>query len=216
MKFPNAYKGVKKIWLAELLMLLVTVLSIVMIIVVGRNSLIVDNEFIAMREGTAGVAAGLGIAAGIIALIAFLLNLFGVIGARKDDDNFTAALFATLIGIITTAVSSIWNTNLRLANWMDTITSICSLFASYFVLTGIASLADKCLDNETKEIALKSRTLLEATFCVSVIVKFIRNIFNIQNGTVLLIMGIGALVMELISFVLYMRALSRGKTMLAR
>ena len=216
MKFPNAYKGVKKIWLAELLMLLVTVLSIVMIIVVGRNSLIVDNEFIAMREGTAGVAAGLGIAAGIIALIAFLLNLFGVISARKDDDNFKAALFATLIGIITTGISSFWSSNLRLANWMDTITSICSLFASYFVLSGIASLADKYPDNETKALALKSRTLLEATFCVSAILKFVRNIFNIQNETVLLIMGVGALVMEFISFLLYMRALSRGKTMLAR
>ena len=38
MRYPNAFSGVKKIWLAEILMLFAAVLSIVLIFVVAANS----------------------------------------------------------------------------------------------------------------------------------------------------------------------------------
>lgn len=217
MRFPNAFSGVKKIWLAELLMLLAAVVGIILIVVIAANSTLVGEEVIINKEAVETPAAILGIAAGVIALVAFILNLIGLIVARKDDGAFKIALIVTVLGVIASAVSSIWSTNAGLVKWMDTLITIFSMFASYYVLTGIANLAEQMLDPATKALALKSRTLVEGTFCATVIFKLIINIFKIQDGsTIYTIISIVALVLELVSYILYLRALSKGKKMLAQ
>ena len=44
MRFPNAYRGVKKIWLAEMLMLLAAIVGIVLLIVVAANGTMVGED----------------------------------------------------------------------------------------------------------------------------------------------------------------------------
>jgi hypothetical protein len=217
MRFPNAFSGVKKIYVAELLMLLVAVIGIILVVVIANNSVLVDDVII-FNEGAAGTPVTiLSIATAVIALIAFVLNLVGLIVARKDDSGFRIALIVTVLGIIASAVSAIWSNNAGLVKWMDTLTTIFSMFASYYVLTGIANLADQILDAETKALALKSRTLVEGSFCATVVFKLIINIFKIQDGSTLyIIFSVVALLLELVSYILYLRALSKGKKMLAK
>jgi hypothetical protein len=217
MRFPNAFRGVKKIWLAELLMLLAAIVGIVLIVVIAANSSLVGEEVIVNEDAVKTPAAILGIGTALIALVAFVLNLLGLINARKDDSAFSIALLVTLLGIVASVISSIWSGNQGLVKWMDTVLTICSMFASYYVLTGIANLAEQFPDEATKALALKSRTLVEGTFCATAIFKLIISIFKIQDGsTIYTILSIVALVLELVSYVLYLRALSKGKKMLAK
>lgn len=217
MRFPNAFRGVKKIWLAEMLMLLAAVIGIILIVVIAANSTLVDGQVVVDKTAVETPAAILGICTALIALVAFVLNLVGLINARKDDSAFKIALFVTLLGIVASAISSIWSGNQGLVKWMDTVLTICSMFASYYVLTGIANLAEQFPDEATKALALKSRTLVEGTFCATAIFKLIISIFKIQDGsTIYTILSIIALVLELVSYILYLRALSKGKKMLAK
>ncbi len=217
MRFPNAFSGVKKIWLAEILMLLAAVIGIILIFVIGANGTLVGENEIVINEAAKTPISILGIASGVIALLAFILNLVGLIIARKDDSGFKIALLVTVLGVIASAISAIWSTNAGLVKWMDTLTTIFSMFASYYVLTGIANLADQIPDAETKALALKSRTLVEGSFCLTVIFKLIINIFKIQNGsTIYTILAVVAMLLELVSYILYLRALSKGKKMLAK
>ena len=175
MKYPNAFKGVKKIWIAEILMLIVAVLGIVSVFVIAANSVVIDESAraAACRE------------------------------VVRDVKELNA--------------NAIWSTNVILVRWMDVITTLCNLFASYYVLTGIASLANTYPDTETRDLALKSRTWLMGTFCATAIMKIILSIFNIQSGTTFAtILGIVGLVLEIVSYILYLRALNRGKNMLER
>ena len=216
MRFPNAFRGVKKIWLAEMLMLLAVILGIVLVFVIAGNCTI-DGDDVEITGAETPIAI-LTIGAALVALIAFVLNLVGLINARKDDSGFRIALLVTVLGIIASAISSIWgNDNKNLAKWMEIAITICSMWASYYVLTGIANLAEQYPDPKTKELALKSRTLVEGSFCATAIVKFIINIFNIKDGsTIYTILAIVAALLELASYVLYLRALSKGKKMLAK
>ena len=217
MRFPNAFSGVKKIWLAEILMLLAAVIGIILIFVIAANGTLVGEDEIVINEAAKTPISILGIVSAVVALVAFVLNLVGLIIARKDDSGFRIALLVTVLGIIASAVSAIWSTNAGLVKWMDTLTTIFSMFASYYVLTGIANLADQIPDAETKALALKSRTLVEGSFCLTVIFKLIINIFNIQNGsTIYTILAVVAMLLELVSYILYLRALSKGKKMLAK
>ena len=217
MKFPNAFRGVKKIWLAELLMLLAAVVGIILVVVIAMNSTLVGEEVVVNKEAVETPAAILGIATALIALVAFVLNLVGLINAHKDDAAFRIALLVTVLGIVASAISAIWSNNQVLNKWMDTALTIFSMLASYYVLTGIANLADKYPDPATKALALKSRTLVEGSFCATALFKLIISIFKIQDGsTISTILSVVALLLELVSYILYLRALSKGKQMLAK
>jgi hypothetical protein len=216
MRFPNAYRGVKKIWLAEMLMLLAAIVGIIMVIVMAANGTMVGEDIV-INEGVKTPIAVLGIVTAVILLIGFILNLIGLINANNDDSAFRIALLVTVLGVVASAISAIWSNNETLNKWMDTATTICSMFASYYVLTGIANLAEKMSDAATKALALKSRTLVEGSFCATALFKLIISIFKIQDGsTIYTIMSIVALLLELVSYILYLRALSKGKKMLAK
>ena len=215
MRFPNAYRGVKKIWLAEMLMLLAAIVGIVIVIVAAMNGSMVGEDIV-INEGVKTPIAILGIVTAVIALVAFILNLIGLINANNDDSAFRIALLVTILGVVASAISAIWSNNETLNKWMDTAITICSMFASYYVLTGIANLAEKMSDAATKALALKSRTLVEGSFCATALFKLIISIFKIQNGsTISTILAVVALLLELVSYILYLRALSKGKKMLA-
>ena len=216
MRFPNAFRGIKKIWLAELLMLLAAVVGIIMVIVMATNGTMVGEDII-INESVKTPIAILGIVTAVIALVAFILNLVGLINANNDDPAFRIALLVTILGIVASAISAIWSNNETLNKWMDTALTICSLFASYYVLTGIANLAEKMSDAATKALALKSRTLVEGSFCATALFKLIISIFKIQSGsTIHTILAVIALLLELVSYILYLRALNKGKQMLAK
>jgi len=216
MRFPNAFRGIKKIWLAEMLMLLAAIVGIVIVIVAATNGSMVGEDIV-ISESVKTPITVLSIITAVIALVAFILNLVGLINARTDDSAFRIALLVTLLGIAASVVQVIWSKNQGLVKWMDTLTTIFSMFATYYVLTGIANLAEKLSDSATKALALKSRTLVEGTFCATAIFKLIINIFKIQEtSTIYLILSIVALVLELVSYILYLRALSKGKKMLAQ
>ena len=215
MRFPNAYRGVKKIWLAEMLMLLAAIVGIVIVIVAAMNGSMVGEDIV-INEGVKTPIAVLGIVTAVILLIGFILNLVGLINANNDDSAFRIALLVTILGVVASAISAIWSNNETLNKWMDTATTICSMFASYYVLTGIANLAEKMSDAATKALALKSRTLVEGSFCATALFKLIISIFKIQDGsTISTILAVVALLLELVSYILYLRALSKGKKMLA-
>ena len=216
MRFPNAYRGIKKIWIAELLMLLATILSIVIIVIPAVNGVNLSVEQNLSQAYYAPTIASLALTVAFVGLVAFFLILLGVIVARVDDENFRIALYVTILGIAASIVSAIWTNNQRLTDWMDIAITICSLFASFYILTGIASLAGKFGDEETRKVVLKARLWLEGSFCLTAILKFITVVFRIENETLLLVLGIGALVVEIISYILYLMALKRGKNMLAK
>ena len=216
MRFPNAFRGVKKIWLAEMLMLLAAIVGIIIVIVMAANGTMVGEDIV-INEGVKTPIAVFGIVTAVIALVAFILNLIGLINANNDDSAFRIALLVTILGIAASAISAIWSNNETLNKWMDTALTICSMFASYYVLTGIANLAEKMSDAATKAVALKSRTLVEGSFCATALFKLIISIFKIQNGsTISTILAVIALLLELVSYILYLRALSKGKKMLAK
>ena len=168
MKFPNTFKGIKKIWIAEMLMLLAAVLSIVLVFVIAGNSVVVDDVVVVNTEAVKTPTAIIGIGAAVIMLVAFLLNLIGIINCRKDDKNFINALFATLLGVVCGVVNAIWGeSNPRLGSWMEFVMVMESCYASYYVLTGVSNLSEAYPDEATKKLVDKSRNWLLGSFSLS-------------------------------------------------
>ena len=214
MKFPNTFKGIQKIWIAEMLMLLASVLSIVLLFVVANNSAVVEDVLVVAIDTPTQV---LSIASAVLMIVAFVLNLIGIINCHKDDKNFVNALIATVLGVICGIVNAIWGeAKPRLGEWMEFVMVMESCYASYYVLTGVSNLSEAYPDPQTKKLVDKSRNWLLGSFCLSAILKLIVDIFNIQDGTPKTIMGIVAVLAEIVSYVIYIMALNKSKKMLAR
>ena len=217
MKFPNTFKGIKKIWIAEMLMLVAAVLSIILLFVIAGNSTVVDDVVTINKEAVKVPTAIFGIGAAVLILVAFLLNLIGIINCRKDDKNFINALIATLLGVVCGIVNAIWGeAKPRLGSWMEFVMVMESCYASYYVLTGVSKLSEAYPDEATKKLVDKSRNWLLGSFSLSAGLKLIVDIFNIQDGTPKTIMAIVAALAEIVSYVIYLMALNKSKKMLAK
>ena len=217
MKFPNTFKGIKKIWIAEMLMLVAAVLSIILLFVIAGNSTVVEDVVTVNKEAVKVPTAIFGIGTAVLALVAFLLNLIGIINCRKDDKNFINALIATLLGVVCGIVNAIWGeAKPRLGSWMEFVMVMESCYASYYVLTGVSNLSEAYPDEATKKLVDKSRNWLLGSFSLSAGLKLIVDIFNIQDGTPKTIMAIVAVLAEIIAYVIYLMALNKSKKMLAK
>ena len=217
MKFPNTFKGIKKIWIAEILMLIASVLSIVLLFVVAGNSVVIEDVVVTNEEAVRTPTIIFGIGAAVLVVVAFLLNLIGMINCRKDDKNFVNALIATFLGVVCGVINAIWGEkNPRLGSWMEFVMVMESCYASYYILTGVSNLSDAYPDEATKKLVDKARNWVLGSFCISAILKLVVDIFNIQPGTPKTIMAIVAIVAEIISYVIYLMALNKSKKMLAK
>ena len=70
-----------------------------MVIVMAANGTMVGEDIV-INEGVTTPIAVLGIVTAVIALVAFILNLIGLINANNDDSAFRIALLLELVSYI--------------------------------------------------------------------------------------------------------------------
>ena len=211
MKFPNAFEGVKKIYLAEILGLVATVLSLVM---VAMTSFAGENP----AQGIVVAVAAILIVVFVLFLVAEILNIIGVSRASKDEGAFKTALYALLIGVVASLVGIIFNKNETVSNLCTTVNRIQEIVASYYIITGLINLADRLANAEVSARGKKVRGLLVCIWTVSALLSLVSIFFN-NNQTAETVIGVIALIAGIASVVaysLYIGLLGKAKNMLAK
>ena len=134
MRFPNAYKGVSRIYLAEILSLVAAILGIVSAIVVAA--------------GSGGTGAGLAIGGSfflavttVLILAGFIINIIGVSNASHDEPAFKTALLFIVLGILCSIVGSIFAGNPVIYSIALIVSRISEILVFWFCINGISNLA---------------------------------------------------------------------------
>ncbi len=236
MKYPNAFKGVSRIYSAELLKILAEVLSIVVVIIVAvaavglggsvengaLDNFNPDNANAAAIGGTTIITLLLSIAAGVISIIAFILNIVGVSNASKDEDKFKSALVLLLFGLIFSSVGSIiasWNQPLSTA--FTTARDVCEAISIFMILDGIRNLADNIGDTSTSSLAQKTIKIIIGVYAIIILAEIIGLILGLipaaatAAAVIVSVLGIIASVLDIIAYFIYLRTLAKAKKMLA-
>ena len=235
MKFPNAYSGVKKIFAAEIL----SVIGVIVLIVSAVLGLIAASAGIAAQsadEQTASAlyaaAVGFGIPTlilmlgfGVLAIVAFILQIVGVTRASKDERTFKNALFFILVGVIATATDAITGafSDLIGQTGLDLVSSICTnlskiatILVTYYIIAGVIALAEK-IGNE--KIEKQGRTiigLILIMLVLSLIATITSTVFQ-HNGTneiIASVLALASAIIDLIAYIIYLVFLGRAKKML--
>lgn len=218
MRYPNAAKGIKKIYLAEILGILAVVLAIVMGIMVAGSH--VDTSMGGEEAAQALQAANVGtpfVIVGVVMmllmLVSYFMNLSGVINASKDDEGFKRALWALLANIAFGVVAAILeNSNAKVASWLKVPSTLFELVVTIYVLEGIGNLARNLGKNDIADLSKQCRTWMMCALVLSAAAEVfvaLGTTGSVLNTT----SGIAAALLQIVAYVVYLRVLNQARLM---
>ncbi len=216
MQFPNAYKGVKKLWLAAVLNVIATLLMVAVAVLLFTNGLNPNGlaAGVPIAEGVVATAGALTLIMGLVIIVGAVLNLIGLVQGRKDEDHFKTALILVGLGLVLSVISSaITGSSPRAAKYIDTVSGLCTAFVNYFVMMAVASLAAKKADAAVQSAAEKAGKLVLAAIVCGEVLEAIT--YSMTNSTFTLILSLVGAAVHLVAYVYYLKVLGQAKAMLA-
>jgi drug/metabolite transporter (DMT)-like permease len=215
MQFPNALLGVKRIYRAEIIALIGAVVGVVAAIMSFVSIFSGGNSSLAGFVG-AGV---LLIAMAVLLFIAFIMNLVGLNTAKPDEVNFKNALIAVVVGILASILLGFAKEGTVLKELGETVSNICNFLSTYFVCTAIINLANTLNNNDMANRGLSARKAVMAVWIITIVLDIAGAGFTAASGNntiaiIATVIGIAAAIFEIVAYILYLKLLSRARTML--
>ena len=218
MRYPNAAKGIKKIWIAEILGILATVLAVVLVIMVSASHIdtSMSGEEAAQALETAKIAGpvvAFGVVMMLVMLVSYILNLIGILNASKDDVGFKNALWVLLASIaFGIGAAILQNSNPRAAHWLQVPSTLFELVVTIYVLDGIANLARNLGKNDIVDLSKQCRTWLMCALVLSAAAKVFVAL-GTEGSTLNTTSGIAAALLQIVAYVVYLWVLNKARLM---
>lgn len=222
MKFPNAAKGMKKIYTSEILKLIATIFliaAVIMIVIAVAGGQVGDNIGTALAGGGLIGAGVCAIVWMVLVIIGSILKLVGIINASHDEESFKSALIFWIIGAVAMIVSSILianNTNMA-GSLLNTFSELLQLFITIFVIAGGVKLADRL---NRGDVSAKGTNVLKLIIVVNILSLIAQLVSTFMGGIVTSVVAgvifLVALLLEVIQYFMYLSFLSKAKKMLIK
>ena len=220
MTFPNAAKGIKTLFIGELLAL-ISAISIGLSIIFSKP-IVSGNEVvdIAAAGGQLTMAAILISVGGIIAIVAYIMQLVGIAKAARDEEAFKGALylilFSILLSIAGTVLAYIFPTNNLLSGVGTVGTNIIEILVTFMIIGGIGTLGAKLNDATLQEKAAKLLGIIMTVIILRLIANIVILLFKESIAEVIVtILGIVILVFTLVQYIAYLSLLATARNTLA-
>lgn len=208
LNYPNAAQGVKKLYVAEILSLIGSII-LGAGIVFGIDGLFNDVAWMALLS-----VALIG-AAGVLLLISSINNLVGLSKASKDDQGYKVAfwmmIISMILSIIFCSISGVAKTMVSmniLANFclnMSTVLELLSILLAIRTTEKLLVLKGDAILAATGEVSL---FLMIAPFVVTVLLRIITFFTPAIIDTIL---SIVATVVQVFGYLMYLSFLSAAK-----
>ena len=222
MRFPNAAKGVKNIFTAQILQLIGNICA-----VIGSIILISSGVTAVLTNGSdAGLIAALSQAAGasifivaysILGLIAFIMLIVGIVNAKKDEESFKSALICLIIGIVVPIIGVLFSRVSRVVSSLCmSVGNLMGLFVTIFIISGIIKLADQL---NRGDVSTKGSNILKMIIVIAGIslILGIVSSFMMANAAIMvtaMILIVISLVLSVIQYIMFLTLLAQAKKML--
>lgn len=224
MTFTNGYNGVKKVFAAEILTLIVSVLSAVTLaigIVSATGLLQEDGDINTGAFAMAGIAGILVIVTMVLMIIALILELVGLGQAGKDEPMFKSAFILSIFSLVLSLANGILkafvnDTNSVLDDVVALVQRIFAIVVVFLVIAGIQSFAQKLGDEKMAKKAKSVSWLIAIPYLLGAIASLLPGIFGANNvsNTIAVILAIVGGVLTVIGSIVYLVYIGQAKKML--
>ena len=223
MRFPNAAKGIKKIFTAEILQIIASacaIFGIVVLISGGALALVQDNSDTALASFLSGAALAVVflIAFIVLLIIAFIMNLVGTINASHDEQNYKTALICLLISIGCSVVSGIFMAkNATVGGLFQSFSSLFNTISIIFVIAGSVKLADQLNRGDVSKLGSNIFKIILVIGVLSLVATIIASFMatNIASIVTVLVLFVVGLILSAVEYIMYVVFLGKAKKMLA-
>ena len=213
MTLPNAYKGVKKVFIAEILQIIGAILAIIGLLELA-GAIGVYQQF-GNVDGLEGLAASGGmftLIALTLSIIALILNLVGLKQASKDEPDRMAKAFAFAIATLILSVvvgvfqSLHWYSAAAVFNVLSTISQMCTII---FTIMGVSEVTQNIARQDVADMGPTILTISVIAIAVSIIASIIG---NVVGGVAAII----ALALMIVAYAVFLVFLGRATSALAK
>lgn len=219
MKFPNAAKGVKKIFNAEIISLIAALVGGAGIIL----GLIGASNETDESAGTTllAVSGALLIVSGIALLVAEIMNIIGFIQAAKDEEGIKRAVLCTVFSCAFAFAAFFENQTGFLGGLgtvLSTISTVLNMLVALFMIGGLMNLSAKCNRHDMVKRGHSILTTIVVSYLItlalSILIRFGAYTSSFGAGVINWLSGLSALFTVFI-YVLELIYLAKAKKMLA-
>lgn len=214
MKFPNAYKGIGKIYLAELLQLIGVVLLAIGV-AVGFFGMKSEGQVEAAVTSSLALGAFLSMLPGIILpMISLILSIIGLNEASEDEPTqlrtaFISSIAALALAIIASVIQSVNGESNLLGSFFELLSTLASLFVTIFTVGGISKLMTRIGRNDLVNRGNQILWLLVGAQIFEQIARML------PQGTFALILSFAGLMFSVVMYFLYLGFLNHSRNALA-
>ncbi len=221
MSFPNGYKGVSKLFAAEILMLISSVILVVSGgIGIGIASLTAATQLTVAAVAAIGIVGILILAASIVVLIAMIIKLVGLAQAGRDERNFKIAfnisIFVLVLAVASAVLKLIMGATSGIDEVVQLIQRIGEIVVIFLVIGGIQSFATSLGNERIMRRGSAIAWIIAIPYALGAIADMIPGFFG-ESSTAVSISGIMTLVggvLGIIGSILYLVYLGQAKRML--
>ncbi len=207
----NAYKGIKKIFVAEMF----AVLSVFIVIF----SVIISYTSVDLMVATVVLSFSI-----VLEVLEFILIFFGACQAVKDEKGFNNVRILVIFLVIITVIQTITVGNGILTKGLGIANNVLELFLILNVIKACVTIADKLKDKKVSDLGKNAVKVAIATFFISLALYLTIYVIGARSGGVIteisdtleVVIIIGSLISLLIAYFMYIRMLSKTVKMLEK
>ena len=219
MSFPNTAKGIKRIYIAEILKLFAYICMVIG--AVAATVALFSMEESGASDLTDALSYGMfvltvivGIAYAVLMITAFIMNLIGYINARNDNENFKTALVFLVVSIVFTVISY-FMLNRGIGSIMYSLSTLSETLATIFVIAGTMQIAFQLGREDISKKGAVVLRLIIVVECITFVLSFISSFFrNDTTAAVSTVLMLASILINFIKYILYLSFLSKSKKML--
>lgn len=214
-KFLHAYKGVKKIFTAQILSLIASAVGIAAIFTALAVAKKGPAEA-AVSDVLVLAALVIGAVSGIVALVALILNLVGTVQAKKDEPSFGKALICTLVALAATAFAVGFTRFAHVKEIFELIADLAQACAIIFTVVGIQMLADALVRKDIRDLGRFICRLLCWAYTVMLVANIASLVFAYLPDVIVFSSWLSFIgeVMKMVAYIVYLIFLGKAVKML--
>ena len=212
MTLPNAYNGVKKIFVAEILQIIGSVLTLVgLAMLVGGAGAYLETGGDAGAVGTVATGGIFTLLAPCLAIIALVLNLVGLKQASIDEPDrmgkaFTCAIIALILSVVAVVFALMhWGG----ASFFNALSDLAEMCAIIFTIMGVSEVTQNIARQDVADMGPKILTISVIAIVASIIAGIVGNVIG---GVASII----ALVLMMVAYVVFLVFLGRAVSALKK
>ena len=220
MTFPNAYRGVKKLFLAEIFTIVAGFVFFASTLV---TAIVTNNPEATTEDLVKNIGYVIPVlCAGVLTLVAAVINIIGLVQASKDEAYFSFALFAVIAGVVVTILRTV------LSNWsafadgtlvytvLETLGSVFEILVTIFVVYGVIMLSGRLGKISGVFAGKRVLNIIVAVYVLIFIMKVLEMIFGKGSAVTQIesILSIVVSVLSITGYVLYLILLGQATKML--